>query len=188
MIWNSPLWKAELKKELRKFIKYQVDIRSDKYDADHFVFGLEKFYFTCAFIIRKLVENNKLSDEFMSSNFKVSQYRRINKTEKLDTYNYLDFAKYYSLENESGVQFNVNRVCNLFIHSFVFFPTFDEEMEMAFTGVFINSDHSMDGYIYHIDFSEFERLINGVLEDEIVYIQTDRSTGKSKRSRNLPSR
>jgi hypothetical protein len=61
-------------------------------------------------------------------------------------------------------------------------------MEMEFTGVFINSDHLMDGYIYHIDYTEFERLINGVLEDEIVYIQTNRSTGESKRSRNLPSR
>jgi hypothetical protein len=182
MIWNSHIWKGELKRELKKFNKYLKDITSNKYDVDHFAFGLEKFYFNCAFIMRKLIENGKISNELLTINFKCSKYKRINKTEKLDMINYIEFFEYYDLENVEEDSISIKQVCNLFVHSYVFFPTFDEDNEMKFSGIFINTDHSKDDFIYHLDYHEFNLMINDVLKDDILSIQYNRTTGKTKRS------
>ncbi|APQ60532.1 MULTISPECIES: hypothetical protein [Paenibacillus] len=183
MIWNSHIWKAELIKELRNFKKYLKQIKFSKYDTEHFVMGLEKFHFLCSFIIRKLVENGKLSDELLSKNYKCGKYQRIQTEKKIDFLNLIDYGEFYDLMNCSNSSLTIKQMCNSFIHSFIFFPTFDEENGMEYTGVFINSDFDKDKHLYHIDYGIIVEMIDDIVKDDIITIQFDRTSGKVRRSK-----
>lgn len=185
MIWNSHIWKSELIKELRNFKRYLKQIKSSKYDTEHFVMGLEKFHFLCSFIIRKLVESGKLSDELLAKNYKCGKYQRIQTEKKLDFMNIMDFGKFYDLMNCIKSSLTIKQICNLFIHSFIFFPTFDEERGMEYNGVFINSDYDKDKHLYHIDYGIILKMIDDIVKDDIISIHFNRSSGKVKRSKEI---
>ncbi len=182
MIWNSPVWKDGLKKELRSFEKYLKDISLDKYDVNHFTYGLEKFYFVCAFIIRKLKENTKLSDELESTPFLCQKYLRTKKDIKID---FINFAEFYDLENPEDCSISINQVCNMLIHSFIFYPVFDEKKGMRFSGIFVNSDFTTDKCIYFFEFEKFKSLVQEVVKDEIMSITYNRKAEKIKKTRDI---
>src|SRR5436190_18679711 len=78
MITNSWVWKRELKKELRAFIKFSIttDFSSKTIDMDRVFLRIEKFFFLSAFIIRKLHESHKLSGELIGWNIALEKYQR----------------------------------------------------------------------------------------------------------------
>lgn len=183
MIHDSVIWKKELKKEIATFKKYLKDIFKDKYDQEHFVLGLEKFYFVCSFIVRKLNECKKLSDELISINYESSKYKRIDLKSKLDILNNHKFGSFYNLNKPENCRLGIVEICNMFIHSFIFCPTFSEDQKMKFTGVFINSDYLKEKYVYHLDYKTFLDALDTVIRDEILSLHLNRATGEIKKSK-----
>lgn len=182
MIWDSRVWKQELGKELKNFKRFLHEMAL--VDTEYFALGLEKFYFICAYIIRKLIEANKLSDELTVKKYPCSKYLRTNYEQQLDWVNHHHFESFYNLLKEQSCSLNLRQICNLLIHSFVFSPTFKEDMEsMIFTGIFINTDVTRDKCIYHINYKTFFSLIQNVMNDEISNVEYDRLNGIVKKSR-----
>lgn len=179
MIWESSVWKEEMQKELGEFNCY-LESKPD-FEDDYFNLRVEKFIFVIAFIIRKLIESNKISDELLANEYPAYKYKKIENERSIDFLNYHHVDEFYELACQEGCKFKIREMCNLFIHSFVFMLSFDEEFK-NFTGVLINSDRSKNSWLYEIDFEIFVEVINDVINDNIVSVEYSRIIGVLKMS------
>jgi len=103
---------------LKKFYKF-VEKPVTTLD-EHYSLRLEKFFFISAFIIRKLIEANKLSDELENKDFNCIKYQRIRNDDFFDFLNRHHFEKFYNLEKEEKSFIKLENLCNILIHSYVF--------------------------------------------------------------------
>ena len=97
MITDSYVWKRELKKELRIFSKFSAttDFADEIIDMDRIFLKIEKFFFVSSFIIRKLHESHKLSDELISINISLEKFQR--KEENIDEH--YDLINRFEIKN-----------------------------------------------------------------------------------------
>jgi len=179
MIWQSGIWKEELQKVLDEFSVFLTSI--DRCEGQDFDLQVEKFFFTSAFIIRKLEEANKLSDELISMQFGCIRHLRIQHHTAVDSMNWHRFQRFYDLSQEDGVSLRLREICNSLIHSFVFSLVTDDSHRLC--GVFVNSNRTKEKFIYYIELNTFLKLINDVINDDIVSITHNRVTGKLKQTR-----
>ncbi len=96
MIWDSIVWKEELQRELDNFRKFldEFEQLDEYYDL-----RVEKFFFVSSFIIRKLSESYKLSDELESQEIGCVRHKRVeNDNVYIDLMNYHHFERYYDLD------------------------------------------------------------------------------------------
>jgi hypothetical protein len=115
MIFDSWVWKKELRKELTAFNRFiaKTDFTAESIDDDHINLKLEKFYFVLSFIVRKLHESNKLSDELIATNITVIKFERINKSKFLDFLTgYGSLEEYYNFDNGIKSSLPVLTLCN----------------------------------------------------------------------------
>jgi len=179
MIWDSVIWKKELHKELDNFNMFLADIETSKDEC--FDFTVEKFFFVSAFMIRKLSEGNKLSDELTSKDFSCIEYRRIKSNSIIDHLNWHHMERFYNLEKKDTSLIKLRDICNFLIHSFAFCVVTDDSRKLS--GILVNSDRTKDKYLLHIQLDTFIELINDVINDKVVRGCYDRVTGKLKNSR-----
>ena len=189
MIYESFVWKRELKKELNNFRKLvaKIDLSGEPGIPDEINLKVEKFFFVSAFIIRKLNEAKKLSDELNEMKIPVVQFRRINKDHKIHFMNSHNLERFYKLEDGSNSSMGLAVLCNTLIHSFVFKVVVSnpEETDQKETviGVLVNSDYSKDKAVYHIELEEFFSIIEETIGDHIVYSRHNYESGKVINSR-----
>ena len=179
MIDDSWIWKNELKKELDEFYRFSEN-KTTSVSDDYFMLRCEKFFFISAFIIRKLNEANKLSDELNSKDFNCIKYQRIKQDNLIDYLNRHHFVKFYNLEKEEKSSVKLKDFCNYLIHSFVFNPVMEDNYKLC--GFFINSDKIKDKFLYYIEYNSFIELINDVINDDITDLSYNRVTGELRKS------
>ena len=139
---------------------------------------------TYRFIVRKLKECKKLSDELSLTAFECAKYKRINPKSKLDILNNHKFGSFYNLNKPENCSLTIKKICDMFIHSFIFSPTFDEDKKMKFIGVFINSDYSKSECVYHLDYKTFLKMLSAVIGDEVLSFHSNKpSHGRDKKSK-----
>jgi len=176
MIWESSVWKEDLQRELNNFL---ANIK--RFNDEYFNLRVEKFFFISAFIIRKLNEANKLSDELVSKDFDCTRYRRIKDDNIIDFMNCHHIEKFYDLRNGEKSSLKLKYICNYFIHSFVFLCSIGDDDRLC--GVFVNSDRTENKFLYYIELNTFIMLINDVINDDIVSVSYNRIAGKLKKSK-----
>lgn len=179
MIDDSFIWKDELKKELKKFCRFAGKPVTTL--DEHYSLRLEKFFFISAFIIRKLKEANKLSDELENKDFNCIKYQRIRKEDFFDQLNAHRFNEFYNLEKEEKSFLKLEYLCNILIHSFVFNIFLDDNYILS--GIFINSDRTKDEFLFQIELNTFIELINNVIDDDIVDKHFDRRVAKTEKGK-----
>ncbi|NML72450.1 hypothetical protein HHL23_22090 [Chryseobacterium sp. RP-3-3] len=96
------------------------------------------------YIIRKLIENNKLTNKFISTNIKGFRYPFIDQ-KKLTPFNNHKWTEFYDLQNKQKAKFDIQFLCNLFVHSFYFIPC----------EIFVNEQIND---LEHMDDSKFHEL------------------------------
>jgi hypothetical protein len=197
MINESYVWKQELKKELSQFtrqiLKNDSLVREDNNERVHF--RIEKFFFMSSFIIRKLNEAHKLSDELNETKVPIKKSARINKDIVLSRWNNHHIDRFYKLDEFQSSFINVSTLCNSIIHSFIFNTVFnvdeeDGDYKMSdFSGIIFNSDFSKESYLYYLEVDNFIPLLKDAIKDVIVYSRTLKKGGKiikEVRSRVMP--
>jgi hypothetical protein len=146
---------------------------------------LERFVFWAAFVTRKLHEADKLSDELVAERFNVTRFPRIAEEELQDHMNADKIERFYALGRSESHTVGPLWIASQLIHSFVFLPVVDEEGGPAI-GFLFNSDKSRRESLFHIDWSDFERLVRVVSTDDIVKSGWNRVTGEKVKSRGYP--
>lgn len=188
MIYESHVWKKELKKERSKFTRQVINNPANKANNDkddEINLTIEKFFFITAFIIRKLNEARKISDELINTwEIPVERYQRINSDREINYWNNLRLEEFYDLDHLQNSKLGIATLCNYIIHSFIFHPLYDYEEKEKFLGIVFNSDRSKDKVLYILKVEDYLLLIGEVIKDDIVTIKTF-ADGKEIRSRIL---
>ncbi len=186
MIWESSYWKNDLLREmdqvneLLSLSEPQPDEEIDELETRKGV-GLEKFMFLSAYIVRKLLEAFKLSDEVEGTKLTIGRYPRIPSSRNVPYYDRdpLDFLsahrieKFYRLDAPEKVTMNIKGVVNQLVHSFIFVPQLSiskRDCETVFNGVLFNSEKTKGDWLFSLQLQDWQDFIQRVAHDDIVEI------------------
>jgi len=185
MILESHVWKNELNKDLQTVKRrlHKAKISWEQKDRELATVSIEKFAFMSAFIVRKLIESKKLSDEFESMSVQVQEFRQDNLEPTIHFMNRHRIDKFYDLENGSKTALPVVKICHAFIHSFVFEIAIDNDAA-SIDGIFFNSDKTKDEKVYFIQLKNYLQVIETAIKDEIIQTHANPREGIYRKSRN----
>jgi hypothetical protein len=138
--------------------------------------AVEQFVFWTAFVIRKMADSYKLSDEFESSEWKVESIPKRASAPPVDLLNLHRIDRRYDFTARSPARLKLRQLCGLLVHSFIFMPETDENGR-ALTGLLFNSDRTKETAIYRISWDGFCQIISELHGDDIVEISINRLTG-----------
>jgi len=179
MITESYYWREELLK-IANNIKGNNQI-IDWTDSDNAEF--EKEIMIGFYIIRKLIEANKLTNRIISTNIKGYKFQKVG--EQITFMNNHRFHEFYDLQKQLKNKFDLRFLINQFVHSYIFYPIIDfvnpeirknisdnvsdEEYEQLYqneekqiVGIWFNSDDNKDKFLYKIDLIKIINLFEVV--------------------------
>lgn len=165
MIFDSHDWKAELKKHIIDFKRY---MKKRKIYTDSIDIKIESFFFITCFIVRKIYDSNKLSDEVEALTIPVNEYANIKPFRWfIDRY---DIDEHFDLNKPKTNKLDLRKLVNLGIHSFSFVIKIDSEKEWHNVDflIYINTDFSKNKYLYEINTRHYIEILNKVINDDIV--------------------
>jgi hypothetical protein len=193
MISESGPWKARLIRDssaLRKRIEqYRVRKSREADLSESFLFQIETFAFTTAFVVRKLKDSNKLSDELESTPIKMTVYRRRKIRKPHIDEDLHPINKDYTFRAPTLRDISLKSLCDCIIHSHEFLIGLDDKFRILLT---FNSDRTRSE-LFEVSLESYVSLIEAVAEDDVVYAEMERG-GKwnelivVKKSRKHPRR
>lgn len=208
MIYDSVIWKEELKEMTQSFRKLidETEFSTDWYFNDEesgwspsykFFIDFQKYCFYSSVITRKFIESYRLSDELLATKHPIKYFEK--KTAKrLTKHNFNSIEEEYNTEQEFIKDVNLSNICNLFIHSFIFNPKLieykiddelpDDDLDNwvveGVSGLYINTDYTKDKEVYFIELDFIPTLFESVYEDRVFHSTIDYVTGEMTKSRN----
>jgi hypothetical protein len=162
LILYSLEWKNELKIKKQEIKKYNTKASLDS-NFDKAYFKIESSIFYSAFVIRKLIESDKLSDvveKYSLKSIKYSPSKQINKLHKWAEENEYNWSSPV-IENIQGKD-----LCSWIIHSYVFQLVFIEAAETI--SFYVSSDFDRNKVLHEVSISEMINYIDIVINDNIV--------------------
>jgi hypothetical protein len=181
VIDDSNVWKDRLRRE-RTALKRSL--RRSLHDPDQVesaLAAIEVFAFLVGYIVRKLIESKKLSDELEGATMEVVAHKRREPDSKLDFLNAHHVERAYDLSAAHKKNLGLRQLCNLLVHSFVFMPAIDQKEVCA--GFYVNSDQTKERELVFVDWADFDLLVSEVVQDDVVAMSVDRVAGRVTRSR-----
>jgi hypothetical protein len=174
MYEDSWPYKEDLKRSLTRTNGRIADFEPARTEAACLAF--EKFVFWSAFVVRKLADSNKLSDEIEESRWSVERSPKRDSRPFVDFLNRHRLEDNYDLANTSAARLETRRLCGILLHSLVFLPVVGDD-ERSIVGFFFNSDKTKDN-VYLMLWEEYSRLVRDVSRDDVVAARYNRLTGK----------
>ncbi|MDN3668245.1 hypothetical protein QWY93_02735 [Echinicola jeungdonensis] len=199
MIYDSSVWKIELKKdleEIRDFFKetdlnYDLEFEenddSEQEESEILTIAfikLQKFAIYSSIILRKLIEARKLSDELIGKNYPIKTFSK-QSDEPISIFNGYEIEKLYELNNPTTKNISIKMIAHRLIHSYHFMPKYswikideslpDEDAEnwevQNLEGVWFSSDKTKDSELSFIEIDIYFKIIEDVINDFIVHIE-----------------
>lgn len=185
-ILDSTFYKDELKKEVRKIKKFRKENFSpDILDYDFmgdfaaFNFKLERFVFVTSYVIRKLLESQKLSDEITSTSYQIVRYKGT-QFNRIRDYLAKHNLENYDFKNPENATYRFKELLHLFVHSYLLVfqdedkANSEEEFELF---IYFNSDKTKDD-LFKIAFEDYVKICEEVASDQILSVRVARKTGQ----------
>jgi hypothetical protein len=185
MIWESCYWKRDLLKKAEAIEKFYNGVPVMR---EGWYVSLEQDVMIGFYIVRKLVEALKVTTKLIRSNYKLKQYS-IDESFTVHHMNWYKIEEYCDLSFGKGISFDLEKICNKFIHSFVFIPN---EEGGRVVSIFFTSDHgkgegdsNKQKKLYEIELSTVVRMFSMVSSDcpvdqEIVKVDGESSIPSKK--------
>lgn len=163
MVYESYPWKRDLQRRKRLILKYNTVERFDQNDDSTYTV-IEKSIFYSAFIIRKLLDcGGKLSDE---ADLFVIKAKSIKPLVHIDLMQRWPEENSHDWEHEKIVTVAGKDVCNWLIHSYLFFPEFEEGG--AIINFCVSSDYDRNKALYKISMQDWLAYVDYIAADDIV--------------------
>tara|TARA_B100001063_G_C16492283_1_gene417963 strand:+ start:67 stop:603 length:537 start_codon:yes stop_codon:yes gene_type:complete len=147
MISESQYWKSDLRKNL-EFIFNKLDQKV--WRTASFV-ALEKKLMLSSYIVRKLFESNKISEELYEKPIRLYSYKT--KGIPVGVLNSHKIEQLYEIDTPQQMTKNLSYVLNQIIHSYIF--TFTFESKNSIHGIIFNSDKSKRKVLYMLPLQDF---------------------------------
>jgi len=197
MIHESYHWRKKLikiSKRLERNNHFKKEWSDKKYAK------LEQDVMLGFYIIRKLMEANKLSNQLCSTNFTIQAFQ--NNGNSVTRLNNHRFEEYYDLENSKETKRDLKFLINQFVHSYVFAPVIelineqdkkqiestslsdDEKLEKYYSsekkivGLFVNTNSNKNEYLFQLDFERIIQIFNDVGECVVTRVEMKYNTSK----------
>lgn len=181
MILESYYWRKELiktSKKLPQLLKVKKEWSPTKYAK------FEKEIMFGFYIIRKLIEANKLTNKLVSTNRECKVYS--NTGTKINIRNNHRFNEYYDFENFTKRKCDLKFLNNQFVHSYIFSPVINvidkksldllehktltdekfrkiyEDAEKEVVAILFNSDTNKNQSLFEIDIKEVIEIFSEV--------------------------
>jgi hypothetical protein len=180
MIDDSQVWKDRIRRGRATLRRKLRDAPRDPARAEAAFVEVEPFAFLTGYIVRKLIEAKKLSDELEGAVMNVVAYPA-RPDYPLDFLSAHEIDRGYDLTAPMPKAIGLRTLCNLLVHSFVFMPATTESGN-EWAGFFLNSDHSKRELVF-VARDDFDVLVDEVVEDDIVMMHIDRIQNRVKKSR-----
>lgn len=161
MVHESYPWKQDLRRRKNLLLRYNKADRFDaNYDATYTV--IEKAIFYSAFIIRKLIDCDRLSTEADDWQVQIEKYSALKEFDRI--HHFVDEDS-HDWENGQGLTVPAKNICNWLIHSYVFTLMFKDGTVDAFA---VASDFDRNDSLYVIELAEWIRYMEFVASDYVV--------------------
>jgi len=186
VISDSNIWRAELFRDLadlRRRLRHAATPKS-RGTTEGLLAKVEKFTFSSAFIVRKLMDGWKLSDELESGRLLIRKFPVIDNDRLIDYINCHRGLEFYDFDKGRDANILPRDLCNLLIHSMVFCPLLTED-ERKVTALLFNSDRTRYEALFQIDLDVYLAFIDEVIADEIVSAAYYRWKGTVFKTREL---
>lgn len=201
MISQSHIWKDDLERqifEIRQMLRHVQ--REERELTEDEAYRLERFLFISSFIMRKLLDAGKLSDEMKGESVPVVVYPRKHPETAIWWSNNHHLDYFYDLENGLQRRVGLQDITSIFIHTFVLMTSYEsatddegnegyeegDESPGVLTGFLVNSEKIKDKELLAVALEDFLRLADKVVKDDVVFIAHETVTGRTTRSRRHP--
>ena len=157
MIWESSYWKDEL---LRQSKRLRARCHQKRWPEASSA-KLELALMSGFYAVRKLVESKKLSQNLISKHFPVTEFPPSGKAVNLLNWHHID--RLFKLDEPNKTSIDLLSLCNQFVHSYIFVPSFSDTKKLA--GIFVASDRMRTSRLYHMEIEQAVELFEEVGRD-----------------------
>ena len=177
MIYESQPWKQEVARHIRT-----IDAWTKKVHTQKGCFLIERGIFLSAFIVRKLIENKKMTDRLKGRTFRCRSYKpfRPLSDRVMQAWGVADIDKQYDLSKPSIVQSSFYDLSSEIMHSYIFVPEVGDNGD--FVSFFINSYREQDNRLLSISIDAYQKALKLAVVDDVVSarVYKDPKTGRIK--------
>ena len=180
MLYESGYYKKKLSIIARSIEKQTSQVQ---YDYGSSYSKIEYNIFLIAHIINKLLNSNKLSDEFTKTNFSITKLPYEPYELAPNHYNHIDILnnhrwdEFYNTEKQTRESRKAPFICDQLRHSFCFFLISEPcetsnltDEAFVFQGILFNSDQTKKEGLFHLEIEEFLRMIRLASSDDISFL------------------
>ena len=173
MIHESHPWKKKILADADVISRWAA--KSTASDRSYMI--LERKIFVSAFRMRKLIENNKLTDRTKKLTVPCRAYPF--RGTHIDFLNSHRLDEHYDFSKEKRVSMNINMLANQIIHSMIFHWQSTEDCSRSpVSGFLVSSDHAMKKELYAIAITDYISALRTIGRDVVNKITIKRQDEK----------
>jgi hypothetical protein len=163
MIFESRPWKKEIERHLTSLRKW-----SSKPTSARAEFHIQRAVFLSAFILRKLMENRKVTDALRDQSVGCEAFPSLRPvSDRLSTFSGLgDVGEDYDMEHPIKLTLSCFDLMSEIMHSYVFKIVMDDQDDRM-VAFLINSYNKRDNRLLGIDLQRFERILADAIKDRV---------------------
>jgi hypothetical protein len=160
MIFESFPWKMELKRHLLLLRKWSKNAKTKRAR-----FYLERAVFLSAFILRKMMENRKLTDAVRDRSIRCEAFRPLRSiSDRISRFSGTDTDDYDMTKSET-ITISAFDLMSEIMHSYVFIHILDDRDHV--TEFLVNSYHKRDDRLLAIAKQDFENILDDAIQDDV---------------------
>jgi hypothetical protein len=176
MIFESFPWKQEIERLLKSLRKW-----SSKPNSERAEFYIQRAVFLSAFIVRKLMENRKVTDALRDQSIRCKAYPSFQPvSDRVSTFSGLaDVSDDYDLTKPEDVTLSCFDLMSEIMHSYVFRIVIDDQTN-SMLSFLANSYNRRDNRLLEIDLQRFENILIDAIQDRVgsMSISVNPASGK----------
>ncbi len=169
MIRESYPWKPDLLRDADIIEKWAAK----KTDSEYRLMLLEKKVFLSAFVIRKLIEDCKITDKIAECSILCRVYPT--RGTEVDFMNWHDLDKHYDLSSKQRADINIKSFANQIVHNLVFSFEFSEERSSPVSGFVVASDWGKGKQLYGVTLSAYLSAMRSIGNDRVTEFHAKRT-------------
>jgi len=173
MIFESFPWKRELARNVTVLKTWATKPHTERGG-----FYVQRSVFLSAFIVRKLMENRKISDAVSNRNIVCNSYHALRPVSDRLSRFLSGSAEDYDLANPRNMSINVYDLVSEIMHSYTFAMVINRRNRC--TSFLVNSYRRKDKRLLEITTAAFEKILTDVIRDDVraISITVDDTSGK----------
>jgi hypothetical protein len=152
MIWESYYWKEPLLKSASYLSRVSLNERT----KESTYVRIEKEVFSGFYVIRKLIEAQKVTDETKQMSFTLRHHPAVRRVDHL---NWHHIDQNYDLTRSGVEERDLIFLCNQFIHSYLFLAA---EYNDRLDGIFVASDRTRHTKCYFVTINQVLKAFRAV--------------------------